>query len=220
MDFKDKENLIRSVQRSLNLEADGIDGPLTWQTILNKIVLSNGQKVSTDSNIISPNKDFKAVSLSSKLIELAREEVGVREIGETNCGKRVNEYKGATYLDNTQSWPWCAAFICWLFREAMKGGNYTFKRPTTASAWAFENWAEDQDMSIRLKKPHNGDIVAGDIVIFTFSHIGLAISSPNKDGIVQTIEGNTDVAGSREGGGVYLKERHISKIRSRLRLCV
>lgn len=212
MDFKDKEVLVKSVQRSLNLVADGVDGPLTWQTIFNKIVTSSEQP--------KDSKPDSTISLVKKIIALAREEVGVHEIGETNCGKRVNEYKGATYLDNTQSWPWCAAFICWLFREAMKGGNYTFKRPTTASAWAFENWAEDQDLSIRIKKPHNGDIVAGDIVIFTFSHIGLAISSPNKDGIVQTIEGNTDVAGSREGGGVYLKERHISKIRSRLRLCV
>jgi len=212
MDFKDKEVLVKSVQRSLNLVADGVDGPLTWQTIFNKIVTSSEQP--------KDSKPASTISLVKKIIALAREEVGVREIGETNCGKRVNEYKGATYLDNTQSWPWCAAFICWLFREAMKGGNYTFKRPTTASAWALENWAEDQDLSIRIKKPHNGDIVAGDIIIFTFSHIGLAISAPDKNGMVQTIEGNTDDAGSREGGGVYLKERHISKIRSRLRLCV
>jgi len=212
MDFKDKDLLVKSVQRSLNLLADGIDGPLTWQTIFNKIVTSGEQpkEFKTDSNI----------SLVKKIIALARDEVGVREIGNTNYGKRVNEYKSATNLDSTQGWPWCAAFICWLFREAMKGGSYSFKRPTTASAWAFENWADEQDMSVRTKKPHNGDIVAGDIIIFTFSHIGLAISAPDKNGMVQTIEGNTDDAGSREGGGVYNKERHISKIRSRLRLYI
>lgn len=212
MDFKDKDVLVKSVQRSLNLEADGVDGPLTWQTILNKV---NPSSVQT--------KEFKTdstVSLVKKIIALARDEVGVREIGDTNCGKRVNEYKSATNLDSTQAWPWCAAFICWLFREAMKGSSYSFKRPTTASAWDFENWAEDQDMSVKTKKPSGSDIIAGDIIIFTFSHIGLAISAPDKNGMVQTIEGNTDDAGSREGGGVYSKERHISKIRSRLRLCV
>jgi len=212
MDFKDKDLLVKSVQRSLNLLADGIDGPLTWQTIFNKLGTSDEQP-----------KEFKTVStlsLVKKILALARDEVGVREIGNTNYGKRVNEYKSATNLDSTQGWPWCAAFICWLFREAMKGSSYSFKRPTTASAWAFENWAAEQDMSVRTKKPHNGDIVAGDIIIFTFSHIGLAISAPDKNGMVQTIEGNTDDAGSREGGGVYIKDRHISKIRSRIRLCV
>lgn len=214
MDFKDKDELVKSVQRSLNLKADGVDGPVTWQTILNKLTISNDQK-----GVTVTNKD-SAGTLVSRIIELARGEVGVREIGDTNCGKRVNEYKSATYLDSTQSWPWCAAFICWLLREGMKGGSYSFKRPTTAGAWDFENWASDQDMSVRTKKPHNGDIIAGDIILFTFSHIGIAISSPDKNGMVQTIEGNTDDAGSREGGGVYIKDRHISKIRSRIRLCV
>ena len=214
MDFKDKDELVKSVQRSLNLKADGVDGPVTWQTILNKLTISNDQKAVTVTS-----KD-SAGTLVSRIIELARGEVGVREIGDTNCGKRVNEYKSATYLDSTQSWPWCAAFICWILREAMKGGSYSFKRPTTAGAWDFENWASDQDMSVKTKKPHNGDIIAGDIILFTFSHIGIAISAPDKNGMVQTIEGNTDDAGSREGGGVYIKDRHISKIRSRIRLCV
>jgi hypothetical protein len=57
-------------------------------------------------------------------------------------------------------------------------------------------------------------------VIFKFSHIGIAVSSPNKDGNVITVEGNTDSAGSREGGGVYLKTRNLSKIRSRIRFNV
>jgi hypothetical protein len=63
-----------------------------------------------------------------------------------------------------------------------------------------------------------GDIKAGDIVIFTFSHIGIATSAPDKKGNVETIEGNTNGAGSREGDGVYRKTRHVSKIRSRIRV--
>jgi hypothetical protein len=57
----------------------------------------------------------------------------------------------------------------------------------------------------------------GDLVIFTFSHIGIAVSSPDKMGNLATVEGNTDSAGSREGGGVYFKTRNLSKIRSRIR---
>lgn len=162
--------------------------------------------------------------LREEICRIAKGEIGVEEINGTNCGPRVNEYKGATNLDPKQSWPWCAAFVCWVIREAMKSARVrdtaTFKRPTTASAWGFENWSLAQDNSTQTKKPHDEDIEAGDIVVFTFSHIGIALSSPDKNGDVETVEGNTDMMGSREGGGVFKKLRHVSKIRSRIRFTV
>ena len=160
------------------------------------------------------------MKLSEQIVSIAKREVGVEEIDGTNCGPRVNEYKAATNLPPTEQWPWCAAFVCWVVREAMKGGKYTFKRPTTASAWGMEAWSLAQDSSTQTKKPHGGDIKAGDIVVFTFSHVGLATGSPDSNGMVPTVEGNTDSAGSREGGGVFAKRRHVSKIRSRIRFTV
>jgi len=163
----------------------------------------------------------KAVSLISEVIRIAKGEVGVREVGNTNCGERVNQYKAATWLNPKKGWPWCAAFVCWVIREALKSSGVketkTFKRPRTAGAWDFENWSIDQDSTTWLRKSPKNDIMAGDIVVFSFSHIGIAVSSPNAKGNVTTVEGNTDSAGSREGGGVYLKTRNVSKIRSRIR---
>jgi hypothetical protein len=181
-------------------------------------------KGSTKAPIITASSTSSAPAaaqapLAVKLVELARKEVGVQEVNGTNCGPRVNEYKSATSLDPEQGWPWCAAFICWLMREAMKDNSYTFKRPTTASAWGFEDWAAKQNNKVQLKKPHKDDIKAGDIVMFTFSHIGLAISDP-QDGYIDTIEGNTDGQGSREGGAVLQKKRKLSAIRSRIRITV
>ena len=209
MKFQGREDLIKKVQKFLGLKEDGKDGPMTWNAILNKL--------STTSSVI---KEIKNNTFAEKLVALAKKEVGVEEINGTNCGPRVNEYKSATWLDSTKSWPWCAAFICWLFREAMKDGKYSFKRPQTAGAYDFENWCREQDNSVLLKKPHGGDIKAGDIVIFTFSHIGLAISGPDEAGYVTTIEGNTDGQGSREGGAVLIKKRKLSSIRSRIRVSV
>lgn len=160
------------------------------------------------------------MKLSEKMVELAKKEIGVEEVNGTNCGPRVNEYKSATWLNPKRGWPWCAAFICWLFREGMTGSKYTFKRPKTAGAWDFENWCREQDKSVTLKKPHKGNIQAGDIVIFTFSHIGIATGAPDKNGLVPTIEGNTDAAGSREGGGVFAKKRKLSLIRSVIKINV
>ena len=162
------------------------------------------------------------MKLAIRLVELAKKEVGVKEIGGTNCGPRVNQYKAATWLPADQPWPWCAAFIDWLVMRAMEdsGKEFTFQRPRTAGAWDLENWSMKQDGSTWTKlNPQAGDIAPGDIVIFTFSHVGLAIETPAK-GVVETIEGNTDGNGSRDGGGVWRKFRKISQIRSRIRLTV
>lgn len=162
--------------------------------------------------------------LASKIVEIARREIGVEEIDGTNCGPRVNEYKAATNLPPEESWPWCAAFVCWLVRQALAATGLketaTFKRPRTASAWGFEGWSLAQDATTQTRKPHRGDIQAGDIVVFTFSHIGIATSAPDGEGFVHTIEGNTDGQGSREGGAVLAKRRHVSRIRSRIRFTI
>ena len=162
------------------------------------------------------------MKLAPELVRIATAEIGVEEVNGSNRGPRVDEYKAATWLDPSKGWPWCAAFVCWVVREAMEatGQRYTFDRPRTAGAWDFENWSRKQDSSTWTKRPHDGDIQAGDIVIFTFSHIGIATSAPDAGGWVTTVEGNTDAAGSREGGGVYRKRRHVSKIRSRIRFRV
>ncbi len=155
----------------------------------------------------SPNE------LPALLVKILKAEEGVKEVGGNNTGKRVREYQAATWLDGT-GWPWCAAFVCWGIREASKKMALPFERPRTAGAWDFENWATDQ--KLKLYKPRRG-IKAGDIVIYDFSHIGVAIADESR-GYVATIEGNTDGAGSREGGGVYEKKRKTSSIRSHIRL--
>jgi hypothetical protein len=162
--------------------------------------------------------------LPPHIVRIATAEIGVEEIGSTNTGPRVDEYKAATWLDPKKGWPWCAAFVCWVVQQALLATNVpqtaTFKRPRTAGAWDLENWSFKQDASTWTKKPHRGDIQPGDIVVFKFSHVGFAVSAPDKNGNVLTVEGNTDHAGSREGGGVFRKRRHISQIRSRIRFRV
>ena len=205
MNFKGKREVVKAVQKLLGVSADGADGPVTWNAILSEL--------STKKDIMN-GKD-----IPEKMVALAREEIGVSEVDGTNCGPRVDEYKGATWLDADKGWPWCAAFICWLVREAIEGEEIKFKRPRTAGAWDFENWAKQQVANgIDLRKPTNEDIKAGDIVVFSFSHIGLAVKEIDSSGYVVTIEGNTNGAGSREGGSVLEKKRHVSKIRSRIRI--
>ncbi len=160
-------------------------------------------------------------SFADQLCDIASKEIGTQEVDGSNCGPRVNQYKAATNLDPELAWPWCAAFICWVVREAMKAAGVneteTFHRPTTAGAWDLENWSLRQDLTTRTKRVPGRDIAPGDIVIFTFSHVGLAITKPDADGYFYTVEGNTDVAGSREGGGVFQKVRRIGQVKTRIR---
>ena len=204
MNFRGKKEVVKAVQQLLAVSADGADGPVTWNAILAQL------------SIKEPT--VSGSSIPDKMVSLAREEIGVSEVDGTNCGPRVNTYKSATWLDADKGWPWCAAFMCWLIREAIEGEDVKFTRPETAGAWDFENWAKRQSSLVDLRKPTNEDIKAGDIVIFTFSHIGIAIADVDSSGYVKTIEGNTNGVGSREGGSVLEKKRHVSKIRSRVRI--
>jgi len=164
------------------------------------------------------------MKLAQRLVDLALKEVGTEEVRNTNCGPRVNEYKSATWLPPDQAWPRCAAFIDWLVMRAMEEESerkFTFERPRTAGAWDLENWSMKQDGSTWTKlNPQAGDIAAGDIVIFTFSHVGLAVDSPAK-GLVATVEGNSQAGTtSRDGGGVFKHNRKLSLIKTRIRFTV
>ena len=166
--------------------------------------------------------------LPSAIAKIALKEVGVEEVDGTNCGPRVNQYKAATNLPPDESWPWCAAFVDWVVRETMAATGVketdTFKRPRTAGAWDLENWSLKQDSTTQTKGGRTGrligeDIQAGDIVIFKFSHVGIACGPVEAD-MVPTVEGNTDASGSREGGGVFRKVRKLSQVKTRIRFTI
>ena len=156
--------------------------------------------------------------IRERMVEISKSEVGVKEEGD-NAGRRIVEYQKCTWLP-PGAWPWCAAFICWVVREALRGYSAPpgFKRPLTAAAWDFERWAmKDGGSGVRLYKPAGEtNIEPGDILCYTFSHIGLATACNESE--VSTVEGNTDASGGREGDGVWERQRHVSKVRSVIRL--
>ena len=182
----------------------GLGGPVT----------EAAYKAYLDSFQFTTDAPTTHIDLAEFLVAILKAEEGVREVpANSNRGDRVQQYQAATWLTGS-GWPWCAAFICWGIQQLERVQPLPFKRPQTAGAWDFENWAKSE--GVKRFKPRQ-KIKAGDIVIFTFSHIGLAIED-EKGGTVRTIEGNTDLSGSREGGGVYIKTRPVSSIRSHIRL--
>jgi len=162
------------------------------------------------------------LAVRHKLIAIAQQEVGVREVG-NNTGKRVREYQAATNLGGT-GWAWCAAFICWIVREwgkdkatlealEMTPAQFEAWRPKTAGAWDYETWARRKGLEVL---PEDAPLRDGDIIIFDMSHIGLVVTDTGET--ITTIEGNTNSVGSRDGGGVMLKHRPRSIAKCFIRL--
>lgn len=134
---------------------------------------------------------------AEQIIAIATKEIGVSEYPPTSNNVKYNtwfyghEVSGASY-------PWCATFICWLF----KGTGLV---PKTASCANMLEYFEVNNQIVKTPK-------AGDLVFFKYStnnrrtnHVGLVIAV-NGDAIT-TIEGNTSKTSQDNGGKVMKRTR-------------
>ena len=132
-----------------------------------------------------------------KLLAIASQEIGVIEATGNNDGERVSAYLASVHLKKGQ--PWCAAFVSWVF---MQGG---YSLPRTA-------WSPDL-FTARVKTKQ---ILPANVMGIWFpklnriAHVGL--EERQQGNWLILIEGNTNVAGSREGDGVYRKRRLVKSI--------
>lgn len=163
-------------------------------------------------------------AFTEALVKAALAEKGVKETGSSNRGSRVDEYQRATWLKEKDWGAWCAAFVCFCVREAMvKAGikeTAGFKRPQTAGAFDFERWSLAQDSTTQTRKPCGSDIQRGDLVIWSFSHISIALGPPDANGMLKTVDGNSNAKGSRTGGMVCEPVRSVDLVRSRIRFTI
>lgn len=152
-------------------------------------------------------------AMREAFIAIARGEVGVREHGGNNRGKRVQEYQdAASYLPGT-GWAWCAAFVGWCFDKLAERFKLPFATPEGAGAFWYEDWARQQGITVHGK---GAKVKRGDLIIYAFSHIGIA-SGDESNGAFMCVEGNTNDGGSRDGDGVFEKSRGKSQVRSIIR---
>lgn len=136
------------------------------------------------------------MTLITQVLEVAKSQVGTREVGPNNYGPRVKEYLAATGLP--QGNPWCAAFIAFCMKKA---GVPRWLH--SADTWALRDWA--RDLRILHDSPQRGDVFLlidrnGDP-----SHTGF-VHTVTGDRI-GTFEGNTGGPSDTDGDGVYSKSR-------------
>ncbi len=139
------------------------------------------------------------------LARIARAEVGQREESQ-NDGARIRVYWRACgfdgYLDRL---PWCAAFVAWCVKRAAEADLrcQLSNPPRFAGVLSWVDWCESNASRVSVANAMPGDIV---IFLPSFSHIGIVVG--RSTGLtLQTVEGNTNDSGGREGDGVYRRER-------------
>jgi hypothetical protein len=127
------------------------------------------------------------------LLNIASKQVGVMEKTGHNDGQVVEQYLAYVHLPKGE--PWCAAFVSWVFGQA------GYERPRSG-------WSPDLlPVARRVPSPFPGAVLG---IYFPelkrIAHVGLVIGS--RHDWVDSVEGNTNLNGSREGVGVYRKLRH------------
>lgn len=107
-----------------------------------------------------------------------------------NSGPIAEYFRATNYSSGAaDSAPWCAAFVSWSIQQS--GIFNESDRPKLAKAFDFMDWAKRDSLRNRVTLILNPEsVIAGDIVIFSWSHVGIVtISSVNNQ--FKSIEGNT-----------------------------
>lgn len=157
------------------------------------------------------------------LVDAAKTQIGVHETSRNASAEILKYWQATDYPDGmTNREPWCAAFLAWVIFDGMKREPLLAvadkTRPRSAAVADWVRWAAVPAHGAAMFGPKDPVMkpMPGDIVIFTFSHIGIV--ERLGDGVVHTIEGNTDDEGSREGWKVCRRVRKLSACKTFVRL--
>jgi hypothetical protein len=101
--------------------------------------------------------------------------------------------------------PWCCSYVTAVGRQSL---GHAWPVPLTASVQTVVDWAEAK--GVLKEEPKRGDLlVSWYSSLGRFGHIAIVIDVMT-DGRIKTIEGNTNLDGSREGYGIFERLRSPS----------
>lgn len=138
-------------------------------------------------------------SVRKAALAWAVKQVGVREIGTTNCSPVIDRWERYMGLRLPPCRVWCGAFV---HQAYLRAGVRLSKRMIDPH----RAYADARDGKRHLRKIAVKHIRPGDIVFYKFrngvraSHLALARARP-KNGMLDTVEGNTSHAVRLESRG-------------------
>lgn len=150
-----------------------------------------------------------AVNVTARLLLVAASQIGYRE-GRDSSGWNNDNAFGKWYGTNGVSW--CAQFVSWAAFVAGIPESVIPRHQYTPAGW---NWFVAHGRAV--DSPRAGDILYVDGYVpgegNRVHHVGI-VEKVLSNGLIQTIEGNTNTTGSSQGNGVYrLKRTVTSKLR-------
>ncbi len=203
--------------------------------IILMVFLCHWLTLALTANAQAPNVDsessFQSVQAKRDLVrKIYTSQIGVREIL-PNSGAGVNTY--LRYVNLQAGNAWCAAFVCWVYGKAGVGNPRSGWSPDLFGEgrviWAREesrtksqeprpprNELRSYPISLTTNNQQRTTPSTGDIFGIYFpeksriAHVGFI--DEWKDPWVVTVEGNTNIPGSREGDGVYRKRRLVRSV--------
>ncbi|RKR84915.1 CHAP domain-containing protein [Mucilaginibacter gracilis] len=138
--------------------------------------------------------------LAIEIINVAGSQLGVTEAAGHNDGPAVETYLKAVGLG--KGYAWCMAFVYWCAKQA--SAKLGLVNPLKATGGVLDEWQSGRGTHLTLPEP-------GCIFIMHHTegyHTGI-VTGVFADGLLHTIEGNTNNNGSREGTSVLRKTRYV-----------
>ena len=196
---KDFQALSRDAN-GIPLLIDGKVGAITWSVLFSVPVGV-------------PDPAYQPSAVVAKALEIAKSQSGVLEDPPgSNRGPQVEAYlkrAGCSPGD-----PWCASFVYWCFDEAAQALHLQNLLPRTGSCMT--HWSDTKGRKTTARQATNNPslVKPGDVFIINHGnwkgHTGMVTAVG--DGYITTVEGNTNISGSREGLGVAVLKRKINSI--------
>ncbi|MBN3004529.1 CHAP domain-containing protein [Chromobacterium alkanivorans] len=149
--------------------------------------------------------------LGQDALKIAATQLGVTEQPRgSNDGPQVRDYLASVKLG--PGYAWCMAFVYWCTAKVCADLHQA--NPLLQTAGVMRQWNERPALRVSTPLP-------GDVFIMDFGkgqgHTGF-VEKVLPDGRIQTVEGNTNGDGSREGYAVCRRIRAASSIKGYLRV--
>jgi hypothetical protein len=186
----------RSVSSSgAPLSVDGRIGPMTWAALFSTNPITSTQA---------------GTALQQQVLQEASSQIGVMEVPlGSNRGPQVDQYLRSVGLDpSTGSFAWCAAFVYFCFQQSAAQLNVA--NPAIKDAGVLDCWNKAGKTSVHriaASEATHAPVLVKPGMVFLLKtgaatgHMGLIEKIEGE--IFTTIEGNTNLSGSREGIGVF-----------------
>ena len=138
--------------------------------------------------------------VASLIVSWAEAQLGVMEEGGNNMGREIERYQ--SIVGKAEGESWCLAFCQAAAHDVCQ--SLGCKNPLYPTEGCAELW--DKHPTDRLSVALPGTIMIQKEYTSWHGHAGIVTASSNYD-FFDTIEGNTNETGGREGDGVYRKKR-------------